>query len=501
MWSFNNYWQYDFPPFFTLQPNLSTREKQLEAWGRLVIDYCQFHKIFIVDLNEYLRSELFYNQKLNRKLDEKAIKEVFEFLEKKKHVEWTDNAKNRCHIYWRRPDEWAELLYDWARANGLQNAVLTLHEITQDESNRNESFYNLDREVLWRTRSQILSINLIMTESIMDETTAVKTHDSFKVGKQTFFNNEEIIKEGDTVIIYVDPDNIVSVVVKLGITCNMKNGALRHEFLIGKRYGTRLSATAGPIYALRPYPALWSKVLKRHTQILYTPECSLIINLLDLKPGDVVCESGTGSGSLTHALAAAVGPEGHVFTHDIEEPQIEKIKSEIKEHGLENCVTPTLQNVCVDGFAATRDCSAIFLDLPSPWLAISHVLKSFDRRKVCRLVSFSPCIEQAQELCELLRESDFYSIKTVELIGTTYKTENVRTSTLEELEMNRTERKTATRRNIREQKTNSTENGNHEEAMEDDSADSRRNPILIPYPHQQPTHAGYLTSATLFSPR
>lgn len=51
----------------SLQPNLSTREKQLEAWSRLVIDYCQYHKIFIVDLTEYLRSDLFCNSKLNRK--------------------------------------------------------------------------------------------------------------------------------------------------------------------------------------------------------------------------------------------------------------------------------------------------------------------------------------------------------------------------------------------------------------------------------------------------
>lgn len=71
---------------------------------------------------------------------------------------------------------------------------------------------------------------------------------------QTFLHNEEFIREGDTVIVYVDPDNILSVVVKLGLTCTMKHGALRHEFLIGKRYGSRISATGGSIYALRPNP-------------------------------------------------------------------------------------------------------------------------------------------------------------------------------------------------------------------------------------------------------
>lgn len=147
----------------------------------------------------------------------------------------------------------------------------------------------------------------------------------------------------------------------------------------------------------------------------------MIINLLDLKPGSVVCESGTGSGSLTHSLATAVGPQGHVYTHDIEEPQVEKIKNEVKEHGLEGCVSACLRNVCVDGFQVDRKCHAIFLDLPTPWLALPHAMQVFDRSNPCRLVSFSPCIEQSQELCERLNELGFYSIRTIELIGTSYK--------------------------------------------------------------------------------
>lgn len=147
----------------------------------------------------------------------------------------------------------------------------------------------------------------------------------------------------------------------------------------------------------------------------------MIVNLLDLKPGDAVCESGTGSGALTHSLATAVGASGHVYTHDIEEPQYEKIKVEIVEHGLERCITPHLRNVCVDGFQVDRKCTAVFLDLPAPWLAASHAMEVFDRTEVCRLVSFSPCIEQSQELCEKLNELGFYNIRTIELITTTFR--------------------------------------------------------------------------------
>lgn len=51
----------------------------------------------------------------------------------------------------------------------------------------------------------------------------------------TFIYNKDIIEEGDTVIIYLNHMALYMVVVRRGCTLNMKYGALRHEFLIGKR--------------------------------------------------------------------------------------------------------------------------------------------------------------------------------------------------------------------------------------------------------------------------
>lgn len=57
------------------------------------------------------------------------------FLE---HIEWTDKTKKRCRIYWRRPEEWGELLYEWASSNGLLNTVITLTDIIEGEDTANE---------------------------------------------------------------------------------------------------------------------------------------------------------------------------------------------------------------------------------------------------------------------------------------------------------------------------------------------------------------------------
>uniref|UniRef100_A0AC35TU30 Vacuolar protein-sorting-associated protein 25 n=1 Tax=Rhabditophanes sp. KR3021 TaxID=114890 RepID=A0AC35TU30_9BILA len=141
-------WHYDFPPFFTIQPNSATREKQLEAWGRLVIDFCNHISLYTVDLNELSSSELFHNQKLNRRLDLDGIKVVFEHLESTGHIEWTDTKKSRCNVYWRTPTEWGQLIYEWATQNGLLNSPCTLFELTQGDDTTKESFYGLNKDIL-----------------------------------------------------------------------------------------------------------------------------------------------------------------------------------------------------------------------------------------------------------------------------------------------------------------------------------------------------------------
>ena len=62
------------------------------------------------------------------------------------------------------------------------------------------------------------------------------------------------------------------------------------------------------MYLVAPTPELWSLVLRHRTQILYVADISLVCSYLELRPGSVVLESGTGSGSLTHSLARAVAP-------------------------------------------------------------------------------------------------------------------------------------------------------------------------------------------------
>ncbi|KAL5006014.1 hypothetical protein ScPMuIL_017172 [Solemya velum] len=58
-------WQYNFPPFFTIQPNIDTRKKQLEAWCSLVLAFHRHNKSYSLDITEAQTTPLFYNKKIN----------------------------------------------------------------------------------------------------------------------------------------------------------------------------------------------------------------------------------------------------------------------------------------------------------------------------------------------------------------------------------------------------------------------------------------------------
>ncbi len=50
----------------SLQPNLDTRRKQLDAWCSLVLDYCRLKKVCTFDVNDASKFPPFSNAKINR---------------------------------------------------------------------------------------------------------------------------------------------------------------------------------------------------------------------------------------------------------------------------------------------------------------------------------------------------------------------------------------------------------------------------------------------------
>ncbi|PPS14976.1 hypothetical protein GOBAR_AA05572 [Gossypium barbadense] len=166
------------------------------------------------------------------------------------------------------------------------------------------------------------------------------------------------------------------------------------------------SNKGGFVSLLAPTPELWTLVLSHRTLILYIADISFVIMYLEVVPGCLVLESGTGSGSLTTSFARAVAPTGHVYTFDFHEQRVASAREDFERTGISTLITVGVRNIQGEGFPDQFFglADSVFLDLPQPWLAISSARNMLKQDGT--LCSFSPCIEQVQRSCEILR-SDF----------------------------------------------------------------------------------------------
>ena len=65
-------------------------------------------------------------------------------------------------------------------------------------------------------------------------------------------------------------------------------------------------------------------------------ECSTLLKVLDLKPGQVVCDMGCGNGFYTLQLAQLVGARGVVYAVDIQQEMLHLLHERAKEAGVKN---------------------------------------------------------------------------------------------------------------------------------------------------------------------
>ncbi|KAH9013176.1 tRNA methyltransferase complex subunit Cpd1 [Lactarius deliciosus] len=225
------------------------------------------------------------------------------------------------------------------------------------------------------------------------------------------------VAQGDLVIVWLTRDSVQSLVVTPGSEFNSRYGHYRHSDLVGIPYGSKVASRTGKgfIHILRPTPELWTLALPHRTQILYLADIAFITSWLHIRPGSVVIEAGTGSGSFTHSIARTVGSAGRVYTYEFHEARAKKAADEFARHGMSDIVTLTHRNVCKNGFTVADTADAVFLDLPAPWEAIEYA-KFGAQDRLTRICCFSPCIEQVLRTVSTLNDAGFTDITMYETL-------------------------------------------------------------------------------------
>ncbi len=208
-----------------------------------------------------------------------------------------------------------------------------------------------------------------------------------------------------------------------GGTFHTHRGILNHDDLIGKPWGSQVFSHQGsPFFMLQPSLADLLVDLKRSTQIMYPKDIGFILMSMSVGPGQRLLEAGTGSGSMTIAMAHAVGPDGRVFTYE-KRPEFQALaRKNLERLGLDSLVEFHLGDIA-DG-VNERDVDACFLDVPNPWDYIPQVRQALKPGGFfCNLV---PTFNQVERLLYVLRRERFAFIEVCELLLRYYKAEPTR---------------------------------------------------------------------------
>ncbi len=225
---------------------------------------------------------------------------------------------------------------------------------------------------------------------------------------------EERIQEGDLVLLWFDEEEtsyMVEVVRgrKVGIHCGKP---LAIDDWIGQPFGLKVICDHGAGYLLRPSMEDLMMKASRESGIIYPKDAAFLMIWAGIHAGAKVLEVGTGSGSLTMALAQAVAPSGHVFTYDRRTDLPKNAVKNVTRAGLANFVSFE-QRQAGEPFPE-KGFDAAILDIPQPWEEIAVVKEAL--KGGGRIVSLNPTFNQIEKSAEAMRQHGFIRVEALELL-------------------------------------------------------------------------------------
>jgi tRNA (adenine57-N1/adenine58-N1)-methyltransferase len=152
---------------------------------------------------------------------------------------------------------------------------------------------------------------------------------------------------------------------------------------------------------------------------MYPKDIGFILTSMSIGPGQSVLEAGTGSGSMTVALAYAVGPQGRVVTYEKRAEFQNLARKNLERLGLEGRVEFKLGDIAA-GFSET-DMDAMFLDVANPWDYVAQVRAALKPGGF--FASLLPTFNQVAQLIQALRRENFAFVDVCELLLRFYKPE------------------------------------------------------------------------------
>lgn len=111
---------------------------------QFILDYCKHHGLYSFSIDEMLRTDLFTNTSINRKLSAEVAKEIMTEMVNQKQAEIKGD---RFLVFWKKPEEVGESLWKISQERGLSGTLCTVYEMLRSDAYKGEFFHAVDERL------------------------------------------------------------------------------------------------------------------------------------------------------------------------------------------------------------------------------------------------------------------------------------------------------------------------------------------------------------------
>ena len=203
-----------------------------------------------------------------------------------------------------------------------------------------------------------------------------------------------------------------------GDDLHTNDGVLLASDVEAAQYGDVLYTHLGkPFRLLKPTLADLVKGVKRKTQILYPKDIGYVLIKLGVGAGSRVVECGSGSGSMSVALAHSVGREGRVYSYEQRQEFADLCRENLERYGLGEQVEHFVRDIA-DGFE-DHGADALFLDVRTPWEYLDHAVAVVSPGST--MAFLLPTVSQVERLLAGLEAGPFDDLEVCEVLVRRWK--------------------------------------------------------------------------------
>jgi len=202
-------------------------------------------------------------------------------------------------------------------------------------------------------------------------------------------------------------------------------GFVPHANVISLPEGVTVESTKGAKYVvMRPTLEDFVLEMPRGAQVIYPKDLAPIAMLADIGPGQLVFESGIGSGAMSMTmLRAGARIVGYELREDFASRAKKNVASFLGDDALSRFEVHIRDSYAGIELSAQGRFDRAVLDLPEPWQVVPHLSSVMHAGGV--VVAYTPSITQAVKVREALERNrgEWVAMRTLEVLHRTWHIE------------------------------------------------------------------------------